>query len=205
METKDRLLKAAKEEFMEKGFAKSSLRSICKKANVTTGALYFFFQDKEDLFSALVKGIVDKLHEIMTSHFSSEMNDDNKVTSNNIDMEEDLNESIKIVRFMVMFREELILLLTKAKGSKYENILDTFITITENHYRALADKRVEYNGCAKIDDSIIHWLSHMQIDSFVYIITHNLTEEEAIKHIQTVVQFSICGWLGLYKMGNKDI
>ena len=40
----------AKEEFMEKGYNKASLRSICSKAGITTGALYFFFENKEDLY-----------------------------------------------------------------------------------------------------------------------------------------------------------
>ena len=48
-ETKDKLLISAKQEFLEKGYQKASLRNICKNAGVTTGALYFFFQDKEDL------------------------------------------------------------------------------------------------------------------------------------------------------------
>ena len=54
-ETKSRLLASAKQEFMEKGYLQASLRNICKNAGVTTGALYFFFQDKEDLFASLVE------------------------------------------------------------------------------------------------------------------------------------------------------
>ena len=43
-ETRKELLMCAKEEFMDKGFMGASLRNICQKAGVTTGALYFFFQ-----------------------------------------------------------------------------------------------------------------------------------------------------------------
>ena len=38
-ETKERLLACAKKEFVEKGYAKASLRAICREAGVTTGAL----------------------------------------------------------------------------------------------------------------------------------------------------------------------
>ncbi len=48
-ETKERLLESALAEFSEKGYMKASLRKICAGAGVTTGALYFFFNDKEDL------------------------------------------------------------------------------------------------------------------------------------------------------------
>lgn len=43
-ETRKELLKCAKEEFMDKGFMGASLRNICQKAGVTTGALYFFLR-----------------------------------------------------------------------------------------------------------------------------------------------------------------
>ena len=49
------LLECAGREFLEKGYMKASLRNICKEAGVTTGALYFFFKDKEDLLAALVE------------------------------------------------------------------------------------------------------------------------------------------------------
>lgn len=49
-ETKEKLLASAKSEFLKKGYMKASLRKICANAEVTTGALYFFFKDKEDLF-----------------------------------------------------------------------------------------------------------------------------------------------------------
>ena len=50
-ETKNNLLASAKTEFFEKGYMQASLRNICKNAGVTTGAMYFFFEDKEDLFA----------------------------------------------------------------------------------------------------------------------------------------------------------
>ena len=58
---RSRLLEAGKEEFRDRGFLKASLRAICKKADVTTGALYFFFEkvlgernaDTVDVYEAL--------------------------------------------------------------------------------------------------------------------------------------------------------
>ena len=61
-ETRKELLKCAKEEFMDKGFMGASLRNICQKAGVTTGALYFFFKDKDDLFCNVVGHMMDRLN-----------------------------------------------------------------------------------------------------------------------------------------------
>lgn len=47
------ILSAAIQEFLEKGFTSASLRNIAKKAGVTTGALYGYYDSKEDLFEAL--------------------------------------------------------------------------------------------------------------------------------------------------------
>ena len=48
----------AKEEFLEKGFADASLRTIAQKAGVSTSTIYTRYSDKEGLFCFLVE---DKL------------------------------------------------------------------------------------------------------------------------------------------------
>ena len=45
-ETVNRIKESAVQEFLEKGYEKANLRSICKRANVTTGAFYFSFESK---------------------------------------------------------------------------------------------------------------------------------------------------------------
>ena len=56
-----RLLKAAKEVFLEKGFEMAQLSEICEKAGVTTGALYKRFAGKEELFCEVVSETVDAM------------------------------------------------------------------------------------------------------------------------------------------------
>ena len=67
------LLASAKQEFLEKGYQGASLRAICKNAGVTTGALYFFFQDKEDLFAAIVGPVLEKLKHMLQQHMRQEL------------------------------------------------------------------------------------------------------------------------------------
>ena len=61
-----RLLSAAKEEFLKKGFEKASLAKICKAAGVTTGALYKRYKGKEELFCALVSDTVRDMMEYVS-------------------------------------------------------------------------------------------------------------------------------------------
>ncbi|MGY4920580.1 TetR/AcrR family transcriptional regulator [Streptomyces sp. 900116325] len=45
------LLSAARELFIEDGFAATSLSAVCSRAGVTRGAFYHHFQSKEEIFS----------------------------------------------------------------------------------------------------------------------------------------------------------
>lgn len=54
LNTLKNIQKAAKKEFLEKGFKSASLRNIVKEAGVTTGAFYGYYRSKEALFDAIV-------------------------------------------------------------------------------------------------------------------------------------------------------
>lgn len=62
------ILEASKKEFLEKGFQKASVRSIAAAVNVTTGAVYRYYENKEALFDALVKAPSEELYEFYLSY-----------------------------------------------------------------------------------------------------------------------------------------
>jgi len=199
-ETKEKLLISAKKEFLEKGYMKSSLRSICKEAGVTTGALYFFFKDKEDLFTSLVDQPLNMLFE-MTDHYYNKGLESKELMSEalNGNYEEDLMVSRVVIAFLYQYYDEFMLLIQKSQGSKYENCFDEFIALAERHYRLLADEFSKAKGLNGIDDHIIHWISHMQIESVVHTLVHNKSEAEAVKNFETVTRYLIAGWMSLFE------
>lgn len=68
-ETRRGLLKAATAEFAARGYEGASLRQICSKAGVTTGALYFFFENKEDLFRQVIAPVTDQVLSVFSGHY----------------------------------------------------------------------------------------------------------------------------------------
>lgn len=64
-DTRQVLLQVATRAFAERGYEGASLRQICSDAGLTTGAVYFFFKGKEDLFRAVVAPLVEPLRALL--------------------------------------------------------------------------------------------------------------------------------------------
>ncbi|MCM1257669.1 MAG: TetR/AcrR family transcriptional regulator [Roseburia sp.] len=194
--TREKLLASAKEEFLEKGYMKASLRTICKKAGVTTGALYFFFQDKEDLLKNLVEEPLRGLSQIIQEHFSLELSAEPGAVPIG-ENSEDIKASKEVVHFMYQHYDIFQILLTKSQGSMYEDIVSRFADMFDKHYTALSDEIAKTCGVPKPDHYMIHWLTHMQIDAFIHLLTHEPKEERAVEYIEEVVIYILSGWNGL--------
>ena len=200
-ETRNKLLQSAREEFMEKGYMKASLRNICRNAGVTTGALYFFFEDKEALFEALTKETVEGIYQIMQEHYRDEADmlvNGMLHTLPQEDEEEHLETARMVIHQMYLHRNDILLVLTKSQGTKYENIADMFIETSEKHYRTMAQGMQAAYPEKVVDDKFVHWLAHEQIDAFVHMITHIEDEEEALRFIRQTVTYMMSGWYGLF-------
>jgi AcrR family transcriptional regulator len=63
LDTRDEILTAAREVLLERGAAELSLREIARRAGFTPGALYKYFDNKNDLVRALADGAMGALVE----------------------------------------------------------------------------------------------------------------------------------------------
>ncbi len=208
-ETRKRLLLSAMKEFAEKGYTKASLRNICKEAGVTTGALYFFFADKDDLFGSLVDEPLKHLEGMIGEHFSTELDvskglDASELTPTNIaskmGLEDDMEIANGIIRFIFKNKAAFDLLLTKAQGSKYEAIPDRIVELVEAHYSKLYVLMKGYQSkreMTKEDKFIVHWISHDQIDIFIHIVTHCKDVKDAERQMKNMIAYMIGGWLAV--------
>ncbi len=195
--TKERLLASAKQEFLEKGYMKASLRTICKNAGVTTGALYFFFEDKEDLLRELVEEPLKELMAVIQHHLSEEMEEGVTVVNLSTDTR-DIEAAKEIVCCMYRYYDIFLILVTKSQGSRYEDIVSRFADLGEEHYETLAAMAAEKCGVEKLDRYIIHWMSHMQINAFTHLLTHEPDVEKALDLIEEIVVFLVSGWNGMF-------
>lgn len=203
-DTKASLLQAAKEEFMQYGYQKASLRNICAKAGVTTGALYFFFQNKEDLFEALVGETAQAVKLMILEHTMSE---EKEAVHSGINGEEfDIEMSCRVISYYYKHKEQCELIMNKAVGSKYENYVDNLAELMEQHIRKML-KAISggKNPHPVFNDCTLHWLSRMQAEAFCHVLAHDISEAEALAQIRIVAGFLRGGMIYLMQIAGYTI
>lgn len=197
IETRKQLIESGKKEFLEKGYNKASLRSICAKAEVTTGALYYFFEDKEGLFGAIVDGPLQEITNVLKEHFNED-HDYMSVTDKITDEDMDHSDLVDLVTdILYTNRDAFLILLTKAEGTRYEHCVDEFITMCEQSFVNMVESSIMKQMGLETDRLMCHWLAHMNVDGFVNVFCHIDNIEEARPRLYKIMQFMIEGWVKL--------
>ncbi len=198
-DTRTKICEASRKEFMEYGYKKASLRRICAQAGVTTGALYFFFRDKDALFCSLVEDKLEQICEVMMSHFNSEirfMCGKNKLC---IKVTYTVEEALrKIFNIIYEDRESILLLLTKAQESSLENALDDVTRISEMHMEFIGNYLQQHRKDRKVSQHLYHWMAHTSVNVVVYAVTHFEKKEDACEFAFSVIPVLNGGWLTMW-------
>lgn len=194
-ETKENLIASAKAEFIEKGYAKASLRKICANAGVTTGALYFFFEDKEDLFRAIVEPPLTILVNMVQDHFTM----DEQILSLPGVYEHQAGDHDEIAEMLIhhLYQnyDAFILLLTKSQGTVFEGSVDRIVDMTEKQFAVSSGLFARQKGGRVPDSYMIHWMAHMTIDAFIHLLTHERDEHAAIAQMKVIMNFIVKGFM----------
>ena len=192
-ESREKLIASAKKEFLEKGFEEASLRSISSAAGLTTGAVYFFFRDKNGLFGAVVDEPVQKIMSVINEHFAADMEVSPEDFTHSSGDHDDFADAL--ISALYSDRDAVLILLEKASGSVYENIVDKFIEMMEQYNAKLAENYLVMFRDKRVDEYMLHWLSHVQINAFVHLVTHEVNVEKAACEIKSVLDMLIESWI----------
>jgi len=185
--TKADILTSAKQEFLDKGFAKASLRTIASKAGVTTGALYRHFKDKDELFSQLVDSTYQQ-----TKLFLSDYDFDQYVQEKSeLFYENQIFNTF--FNFLYENFDSYILLLEKAEGSKYSDVINEFSNIyTSSCTKILSlSAKIESNPA---DLFTVHVITNSFITSMAEIIHHRIPREQTKVFMENIHHFFHYGW-----------
>ena len=194
-ETKEKIIASARAEFLEKGYAKASLRKICANAGVTTGALYFFFDDKEDLFRAIVEPPMTTLVDMIQKHF---MEDEQILSLPDVyvHLAGDHDEIAEaLIHHLYQNYDAFILLLTKSQGTAFEDSLDRIVDMTEKQFTTSVSLFARQSSGRQVNSYMIHWMAHMTVDAFTHLLTHEREEQAAVQQMKAIMNFIVKGFV----------
>lgn len=190
MGVRERLLASAKEEFLAHGFRNASLRRICAKAGVTTGALYFFFRNKEQLFGCIVEKPLAAYEKMIQCVVESDWENSAIVLQN----EE------TIIRFLMKYKEECQLILEKSQGTEYEGFYERYKAWIEEICTSFFEKNTPGN----VNRNLIKLLVNMRLQGYLEVVKGNFTFEEAIELIRYMAYYADAGLTKLVSVLNKE-
>jgi AcrR family transcriptional regulator len=120
------ILRAALREFKSHDYTDASMRRIASEAGITTGNIYRYYKNKEELFEALVKPVYDKLIEYVLN-LKKEL--DRSYTGGNhglkyLNMVEDT-----VIGLFDAYSAELTILMNRSTGSKYVQVKSDMVKL----------------------------------------------------------------------------
>lgn len=192
-ESRRRLIECAKREFLEKGFVKASLRKIASDAGLTTGAVYFFFSDKNGLLEGVVGEALGQLNAVIDQHFTEDIESDLAAYRQQDGDHDAFTEML--VNVIYDHYDEMTILLDRSAGSKYEDFVDVIINRLDSSYIGLAEKYAAVMPGRRVNKKMLHWLTHVQINAFVHMMQHEKDKESALHFIKPVMDMLIKAWM----------
>lgn len=165
-DVKERILESALKEFKEKGYLDSSMRNIANNAGVALGNVYRYFENKESLFNAIIEPIYDRL---MRYIFNLK-----NIKREFIDPIDELLEiKNKILEIFKENSTELLILMDKSKGSKYEGIKDDLTLYIDNILKQHLVPQLKDKGVKLKNDFITYVLSATVVEGVCVILRNN--------------------------------
>ena len=186
-----RILAAAREEFLEQGFEKASMRRIGERCGMTAAGIYRHCQSKEELFGQLVEPAVKRLYGWLDGHvgrYMEAVEGDGAVLWK--DTEIDLMREV-VYPDMADYR----LLLTCAQGTRYADFLHELADYNQSEMeKYLPMLRARGFRVREIGSGELHLLLSAYTAALFEPVAHGYSQEEALRYLDTVEAFFLPGW-----------
>lgn len=196
--TKDRILQAAREEFLEKGYEDAWLRDISKKAGVTTGALYGYFKNKEALLGALVD---EEYHQLL--HMYDEILaefDTLPIQKQVTDIESYTAKGMELMaEYIYDHLSSFKLILCCAEETQYGHLVDEMVArdvqATDEFSQTSQSAGIMLDP---VNPTLKRMLTYSMFSNYFEIVRQDLPREEIDQYIHQLLKFYIGGWEKLW-------
>ena len=186
---KEKIYQAAIEEFYKKGFLKAKMQDIAKKAGISTGLTYSYYNNKEDLFAS----IVEPIYKEILQPLENEKGRDSEI-GDPVNLFE--QESAFILQLLRQKREVFLILIDHSKGTKFEKAKDQIINVIKEHIKRQLSPKVN-SQIFKIDEAFYHILANNFIEGLLEIARHyqgSLWAENMLKLLTHQYFYGVSGF-----------
>lgn len=194
----DKIITAAREEFLEKGYFSASLRRIAEKAGATIGAIQTRYKSKDELFGCLIKPLLDAIkamfQDTRAEYYSGSGTD--FLSGLKISMQ---RESEAILHLIFQHYDEAALLLCRSAGSSFEHYFDGIVQSKIKESVAFFHAA----GFAGVDDRLLGLLISAQFDGYRRIVAECPDPKAAEKYMSSLMVYHFGGWTALFSSINN--
>ena len=196
----EKVKRAIREEFLEKGYEDASIRSIGARAGMTSAGLYRHYTDKEAMYLAMVEPLIASIKAWTDRHTARKFDMVDGGAKNEELFGENFIDLIKEV--ILPRRDEFKLLMTRSRGTKYENFINDYVEDNQKKFMEVI-MYLKKNGYKTVDisEEELHMLLSAYLTACFEPIIHDYDDKKIIKYLNTVQQFFMPGWLRI--MGIK--
>ncbi|OUP06837.1 TetR/AcrR family transcriptional regulator [Anaeromassilibacillus sp. An200] len=194
----EKLMEAAKQEFLKNGYERASLQTIAEKAGSSKGAIYIRYPDKESLYRSLVQPAIDGFCELLQSvlyqfnRLSGEEQTRQMLRRSN-------DEFPKVVDYLYDHFEEFKLLFTSGENNAYQEFIHRVVELdtgcTARYIEASGNDAI---SSGRLTLELNHLLSSAFYTGMFEVVIHNMPKEQAMKHIQKMRRFYTAGWQTIF-------
>lgn len=199
-QTQKAILDAGKQEFLKKGCKDANLRHIAAQAGVTTGAIYGYFSDKHELFSALVEPVATDFYEqfVQVMVVFNDMPESEQVALMHTYSDQALKDFFDYVyEYFDVFR----LIKCCSAGTEYERYIERMVDVEAENSRKfiIVLEKLGYSP-APISDNLLHILVNAYFSTIFEAVELNMQKDEAQAYVEHIASFFNAGWDSLLKI-----
>ena len=190
-----RVMAAARDDFMEYGFEKASMRRVGERCGLTAAGLYRHCRDKEDLFDQLVAPAIERLQSWMDTHLTKYLT--SVQDEGNLKWQDSWIDMMREVVYLHV--DDYHLLLTCSSGTKYESFLhDLTQAAQERMLQYLPVLRDKGLTIREISPAALHLLLSAYVTALFEPVIHRYSLDESMRCLETIEAFFLPGWKALF-------
>jgi len=200
----DKVLSCAKTEFLEKGYQDASLRVIADNAGTSTGSIYRRFDDKAELFHALISPVVEQLKQWFAERLENALH----LPFEQIKRYEKRSKSMEaeLLDYIYENFDVFKIMVSCAENTDFAELIHDLAEIGSEYtvkYMAQFSRDVFEAGRASL--TLVHVLTSGFYFGIFEIVRHDMSKAEATVYAKQMRRFYQKGWNDIFFREEDDV